>query len=53
MSVRTEKEILDNIETQCQLGRKDLGVIKKYVAAGFWIFVITLVINVVYELTKT
>jgi hypothetical protein len=38
--MRTEKEILDKIETHLYLERKDIGTIKRYVAAAFWILTI-------------
>lgn len=44
MAERTEKDILDKIETHTYLYRRDIETIKRYVAAAFWITVVSAVV---------
>ena len=37
MSERTEKDLLEKIETGIQLERRDIEAIKRYIIAAFWI----------------
>lgn len=41
MPQRTEKDVLEKIETITRLERRDIETIKRYVAAGFWVTIIT------------